>query len=198
MTAYEFRVVGSRLNVQAYEGGIQMTMGVCPDALNHEQKSLLLSAADELIEMIIYDMKSVRLGKKFIDTNMSFYLPLQFGRHYTIPFMKRLLDTAIVVGWKIEHYHHWMASNMAEEMLLWRMLRLAEVFGVELCIEFDAVDFADLMLEDTDFLLLFDRSLDGIEYQTDTTLKHLGIPSLHPENWFDPYDDSRLWWEEND
>jgi hypothetical protein len=175
-----------------------MTMGVCPDALNHEQKSLLLSAADELIEMVIDDMKSVRLGKKFIDTNMPFYLPPQFSRHYTIPFIKRLLDTAIVVGWKIEHYHHWMASNMAEEMLLWRMLRLAEAFGAEQSIEFDAGDLADLMLEDTDFLLLFDRSLDGIEYQTDTTLKHLGIPSLRPENWFDPYDDSRLWWEEND
>lgn len=100
--------------------------------------------------------------------------------------------------WKIEHYHHWMASSMAEEMLLWRMLTVAEAFGAEQRIQFDEVDFADLMLEDTDFLLLFDRSLDGIEYQTDTTLKHLGIASLHPENWFDPYEDSRLWWDESD
>jgi len=34
-------------------------------------------------------------------------------------------------------------------MLLWRMLRLAEAFGAERGIEFDAVDLADLMLEDT-------------------------------------------------
>lgn len=59
---------------------------------------------------------------------------------------------------------------------------MAEAFGAEQSIEFDADDLADLMLEDTDFLLLFDLSLDGIEYQTDTTLKHLGIPSLRPEN----------------
>lgn len=78
------------------------------------------------------------------------------------------------------------------------MLRLAEAFGAEQSIEFDADDLADLMLEDTDFLLLFDLSLDRIEYQTDTTLKHLGIPSLRPENWFDPFNDSRLWWEKND
>ena len=36
------------------------------------------------------------------------------------------------------------------------MLRLAEAFGAEQSIEFDAGDLADLMLEDTDFLLLFD------------------------------------------
>jgi len=44
MAAYGFRLTGRKLNVQTYEGGIQMTIGVCPDALNHEQKSLLLSA----------------------------------------------------------------------------------------------------------------------------------------------------------
>ena len=78
-------------------GGIQMAMGLCPDELNREQQSLLRSGAEELIEMIRDDMRSVRLGKEFSHTNMPCYLPPQFSRHYCIPFMKRLLDTAIVV-----------------------------------------------------------------------------------------------------
>jgi hypothetical protein len=49
-------------------------------------------------------------------------------------------------------------------------------------------------MEDTDFLLLFDPSIDGLEYETDT-LDYLGIAALHPENWFDLYNDDRLWWD---
>lgn len=171
-----------------------MAIGFCPDELSREQQSRLRGGAEELIEMIRDDMRSVRLGKEFNDTNMSCYLPPQFSRHYSIPFMKRLLDTAIVVEWKIKDRYRWMPSNMAEEMLLWGMLRIAEALGEGLRIEFDADELVDLLLEDTDFLMLFDSGMDGIEYETDM-LKHLGIGSFHPENWFDPYDDSRLWWE---
>ena len=39
-----------------------------------------------------------------------------------------------------------MPSNMAEEMLLWKILRIAEALGEGLRIEFDADELVDLLL----------------------------------------------------
>lgn len=77
---------------------------------------------------------------------------------------------------------------------MWAMLSIAEHVGEELHIEFNAKELASSLMEDTDFLLLFDPSIDGLEYETDT-LDYLGIAALHPENWFDLYNDDRLWWD---
>jgi len=88
-----------------------------------------------------------------------------------------------------------LAANRMEEMVLWAMILIGEGIAEESDVDFDADEWIDLLLEDTDFRLLFDFRLDGIEYETDTTLSSMGIGSLNPDDWWDPYEDSRLHWD---
>lgn len=172
-----------------------MTMGVSPESMTCEQRAVLFDAADYLSDMICDDMVVVRNHGDFQDTFLSLYLPPQFKHRYTLSFLKRVLDTVISVRWKIEDERHWMAANRMEEMMLWTMIRIAEGIAEESDVDFDADEWIDLLLEDTDFQLLFDSRLDGIEYETDTTLSSMGIGSLRPDDWWEPYEDSRLYWD---
>lgn len=45
----------------------------------------------------------------------------------------------------------------------------------------------DLLLQDTDVLMLYSPALDGIEDSDSPINQQLGIANLHPDDWFKPF-----------
>ncbi|MFE5581556.1 hypothetical protein [Kitasatospora sp. NPDC056531] len=57
--------------------------------------------------------------------------------------------------------------------------------------DFDWETCLDLLFEDHDVLMLFDRSLDGLEDADSEISQKLGTVNLNPDHWFEPFDEGR-------
>lgn len=86
-----------------------------------------------------------------------------------------------------------LAIRKAKTLLRDRPNRIADLVD-ELPVSKEDFDWAtclDLLFEDHDVLLLFDRSLDGVEDTDGEISQKLGMVNLSPDDWFEPFDEGR-------
>ena len=103
----------------------------------------------------------LQAGQSFGETTLVEYLPRQFLPHYNLAFARRFLVAFLTVTWKLmdpEAVHN--CANQAEELALYALIQATRD---SLPLGEDDLDaFEEAVYEDSDFLLLFDPSKDGI------------------------------------
>lgn len=127
------------------------------------------------------------------------YLPQRFARHYDVLFAKRFFLTLVNVMHKMAGGRYAKTDSVAEELALHVIITEAKV---RLEIGRDAgdlhptkadADFGVLyerLVEDTDFMMLYEQSLDGIE--DDRAFgRQFGVADLRVEKWFVPYGEGK-------
>ncbi|MFH9351300.1 hypothetical protein [Kitasatospora sp. NPDC017646] len=86
-----------------------------------------------------------------------------------------------------------LAIRQAKTLLRDRPNRITDLVH-ELPVSEDDFDWEaclDLLFEDHDVLLLFDRSLDGVDDADSEISQKLGTVNLNPDDWFEPFGEER-------
>jgi len=153
----------------------------------------LVRLVDELqidVECLLADGGSFGI-RRFQDTHAFDHLPDKYLPSYDVGTIRRLLVCVVVVGWKLfdpEHEHR--LCCVGEELALSAIVNRARTWletEEEEPVDLSGVE--DLAFEDSDFLTLFDPSLDGIE---DTpTGEYLMMANLKLRDWFTPFNPAR-------
>jgi len=90
-----------------------------------------------------------------------------------------------------------IASCTADEMAVHLILAMLDEINnmadpdwierIPACEDDDQIEWLDeLLLGDTDVLMLYNPALDGIEDPNSAVNQHLGCANLHPNDWFKP------------
>ncbi|HDH26385.1 MAG TPA: hypothetical protein ENH00_09360 [Actinobacteria bacterium] len=144
----------------------------------------LKAACDILIDEFPEDVGRLLHGGDFVETWMSNYLPPQFTTKYTPLLAKKMLVCVVTVAWKLVQPGSWPLACVGEQLALHALIERAEI-AMELDGEqADFADFRELAFPDSDILMLFEPSFDGIE-DSDVG-DYLGLGNLAPKHWFDP------------
>lgn len=139
--------------------------------------------------MILDDLAAVNWASwTFADSPVLSFLPQAYALKYSPQFIREFLICVTTVGWKLAQEKYYMLSCVAEELALYAIMENAvailELNGHEATInDFDW--FMEEAYEDTDFLVLFDPSLDG--FDESWVGKRLGMGHLKFEEWFVPF-----------
>lgn len=152
------------------------------DLLTAEQRRALLTACVTVVED---ELEGLLDGDYQDGVLFGFLPPIARGEHAHRAF-KQLLVALVAVGQKLAETDTPELSCVAEEIAL-----ALRIWGAETHLEAWGVDhpgfsgYYDCTYEDTDFEMLWDLSLDGIE---DSDLgRHLGVGYLHPRDWGRPF-----------
>lgn len=160
-----------------------MTRDELPEGvLTADQRRALLTAC---VTMVDEELELLLDGDHEHGAIFAFLPPIAQGEHEHLTY-KQLLVALVTVGQKLTETDAPELSCVAEEMALSLL-----VLGAESHLELWGVDhpgfagYYDSVYQDTDFEMLWDRSLDGIE---DSELgRELGVGHLHPRDWGKPF-----------
>jgi len=172
----------SYLEAHARGGDPAMAQAV-PAAPDREQ----LSAAFEMVlDGFTTDVEGLAEGDRFEDTLMWTHLPDTFLDRYDVRFAVRFLLGVALVRERLADGAAFPATCVAEELALNAVLRTAiadaaEMGDVSVADRLEA--FAERVLPDSDFALLFDREMNLSREQALT----LGASHLWYEDWFRPF-----------
>lgn len=140
-----------------------------------------------LIEELQMDLDALSRGGEFSETNAAYFLPSKYLPSYDPAFVRRFLVCVIVVGSKLfDRVHEHRLACTAEELALHAILvRARDVLDETEQKPVDFDDVENVAFEDTDFLTLFDPSLDGVE--DSPSGKYLRMVNLKLKEWFLPF-----------
>ncbi|MBX3465454.1 MAG: hypothetical protein KF878_00980 [Planctomycetes bacterium] len=151
----------------------------------------LREAVVTLNDHLQMDVEGLLRGGEFATTFASCYLPPKYLPSYDLGLLRRFLVCVVVTGWKLfDPAHEHRLACTAEELALRAIIQRAEEVLEEQ--EAEPVDFSylvDMAYEDTDFEMLFDPSLDGIE--DSPSGKYMRIVNLKLKEWFLPFNPER-------
>ena len=170
-----------------------MPIGWCEyprEVLPESHWRALYEANMVLIDGVMEDLVALRSGTPFADLTAGDLLPSRYVPRYDESVLRRFLACLVSVGLKLRLPGFHPLGCTAEELALHVMVARA---CERLDEEEDAPDFGaweSYAFEDTDFLLLYEQALDGIE---DTPAgQALGIDHLHLAEWFLPFNPPRV------
>ena len=151
------------------------------DVLSADEEEYLFKACDWLIDHFIEDLSNLlhrrRSKIQFSDTLMFEYLPPAYIHGYDAVFAKRFFTCLMTVVWKLRSPNVEALACVVEELALSAIIRCAQTL-----MEMDDKKVADFTafeheaFEDTDFMMLWDQSKDGIE--KDEIGRMMGIANL--------------------
>ena len=165
-----------------------MAMGASFDeeVLPPSHRLALADACDRLTDLGLDDLAAVLHGDwPVADSTVAGFLPRRYLARYTPVFLKRFVVCLITVAWKLAQPGRVPLACVAEELAAWALIREA---GRVLEERDEAADFGlftDDLYEDTDFLILFDPRLDGLE--SSEVGAYLGMGYLGLKDWFVPF-----------
>lgn len=174
-------------------------LGAYANRLNANERRLLLDASavvvDEAFEAIErcaewpQEIQESERLKLFDDTFLANYLPRSFAHRYSLGFFKRFLLALVSVGTKLASGDVVQLSSTAEELAFNAIVESAKI-GLEVGTMLDAdperLDiFAEEVLEDRDFEMLFYDEFDGVEKSS--IAEDMGVANLSFEQWFTPF-----------
>lgn len=163
------------------------------------RRAALAVAATEIIDRCIDDLQIVDFDEDGQladpdDTGETFVaeaFPPRYRHAYDEAFFRRVLVTAIKVAQDLADPHGGPAACTAEEIIRRAIGELAmhlwDITGLGPAL----LHPDELLLEDTDFELLYDKAFDGLE--DDPALQagmNVEVPRLH--DWFAPFNDRRV------
>ena len=156
------------------------------DILPPSHRRALADACDLLIDSWFDELGPVSEGAwPVADSALGTALPRRHALAYTPRFARRFFVCLVTVAWKLAQPGRVPLACVAEELAAWALIeeakRLLEDDGAGA--DFDL--FIDDLYEDTDFLLLFDPKLDGLE--ASAVGAYLGMGSLALKDWFVPF-----------
>ncbi len=141
------------------------------------------STVDGLVDDIATFLKEDHVDIE--QTWIAYRLPQLYRPLYTPVFLKQFLACVLTVAWKLYAPRNYALASVAEELALHVIIESAKVNLDLIGIKGNFDNIYDLAYEDTDFLMLFDRRLDGIE---DTVIgERLAVMNLRFRDWFKPF-----------
>lgn len=156
-------------------------------ALSAADREQIAMAFDMVLDEFIEDVEQLARGQSFADTLMWTWLPDAFKERYNLGFAVRFLIGTATVRERLDIGHAYPATCVAEELALRAVLRTAIAAASETTGDVQAADrletFADGVLPEYDFLLLFDGQVNLSRAQAQL----LGATHLLYEDWFRPF-----------
>ena len=124
------------------------------------------------------------------DTLIADGMPPKYRQRYDELFLQRFFATFLTVGYKLalREPPAPLLSCTAEELPCAIMIGLAEVHLEEKGVKADFGGFEEEIYQDSDFKLLYQPDMDGIEDSPE--FSHLGIGLLRFDEWFIPFDNA--------
>lgn len=165
-----------------------MAMGASFDAeiLPPSHRRALADACDRLIDLWLDELAAVTHGDwPATDSAIAHALPRRYLLDYTPTFAKQFFVCLVTVAWKLAQPGRVPLACVAEELAAWALIEEAELVLEEEGVAADFGPFTDDLYEDTDFLVLFDPKLDGLE--SSEVGAYLGMGYLEHKDWFVPF-----------
>jgi hypothetical protein len=140
-----------------------------------------------------WDLESGQLtdGSDPTDSFVWEAFPPRFRRAYDAGFFAKVLVTTIKVGYDLARPGAGMPSCVAEEIIIDAVCRTAEQVMDEAKIGRPWMALSEMLLEDTDFEVLFDADMDGIEHDP-AAQRNLGMWVPDVTDWFAPFNPDRV------
>ncbi len=167
-----------------------------PESLSPSEWKLLQRGMDIYLDLLLDDLCSVLSGEALKDTMvLGDVLPSQFTSWYTPLFLKQFVVCGIHLVAKIDNWEgDPLAACTAEELAFRGLIEWVPTLS-EPDITSDTIehlqDFREEVMPDFDVDMLFNLALDGIE-DDEVIGTRLGLDSLRPENWFQPFTGLRV------
>jgi hypothetical protein len=183
----------------AFEGQREATVGQAyKQHLSPWERAMLGAGIVVLLDEIFDDfllMKSQE-PEEIAVSRLGWHLPRRYLPRYTWRFVKQFVVCIIIVGWKLAQAKPQVLSSVAEELATHAVIEAAQDYAE---LEQDAEeeeyeplvtvslidDLREMLLEDTDCLLLFDDQYDGID-QTPTG-QVIGMTPMSFRDWLKPF-----------
>jgi len=157
------------------------------DILSPSHREALADACDRLIDMWLDELAAIMHGDWTVaDSAIVEALPRRYLLAYTPIFAKQFSVCLVTVAWKLAQPGRVPLTCVAEELAAWALIEEAEQVLEEDGLEANFDLFVDDLFEDTDFLILFDPKLDGLE--TAEVGTYLGMGYVEFKDWFVPFD----------
>ena len=162
------------------------------ELLTKKQIKYLSAAFDLIHDEIQNDIITLSKDQKDEDLTWLWAVLPPLGRaNLNLALAFKLLTTITTISYKFHTEEKFVLGNLAEEIILHEAtnlaLSLAEMNHVQIN-DFEAFIYA--VYQDTDFLFLYNPKYDGIEL--DDVGKLMGITSLSPKDWFNPFNNTQL------
>lgn len=167
-----------------------------PESLSPSEWKLLRRGMNIYLDLLLDDLCTVLSGEALKDTLvLGDVLPSQFTSWYTPIFLKQFVVCGVHLIAKIDASEDGLlAACTAEELVFRGLIEWIPTLG-EPTITSDTIehlqDFREEVMQDFDVDMLFNFALDGIE-DDEVMGSRLGLDSLRPENWFQPFNGLRV------
>ncbi len=156
------------------------------DVLPPSHRQALAEASDLLIDQGFDDVSAIADGDwPLADSTLGAHLPRRFALDYTPLFARQFFICLVTVAWKLAQPHFTPLTCVAEELAAWALINEAVAILEEQGEEANFDLFIDDLYEDTDFLILFDPKLDGLD--SSEVGAYLGMGYLDFKDWFTPF-----------
>lgn len=153
------------------------------EALSHAVEQVNDFLLSEIVELYD-DAESVAVTRMF----SGLFLPNRHADYYDVAMLRRLYVCLIVVAGRLQDL--WEPPRCrGEELVLRAVLDHAETCFEELTEESTEAftELRDELFEDFDHEYLFDAAFDGIDDPDTYEGSQMGVQTLHPSAWFEPF-----------
>lgn len=156
------------------------------DILPGRRRRALLAASATIIDEAL---DSLRSEGTLEASSLAWHLPPRFGYRYTEATYRCMFVAVIGLGHQLAGTDHPALRCTADELALNMLMEEADVWltEVEAGPAGDWGGYIDSVFEDTDFEMLYDPSMDGIEDGDGGVAVYLQPANLHPDDWFKPF-----------
>lgn len=133
------------------------------------------------------DLEVSLMGASFVAR----FFPPRFRHAYDEEFFGKVLVTAVKVGYDLVHPEGGEPACIAEEIIINAICQIAVQTAEAAGLEPSWMDPTEFLLEDTDFEILFQSDMDGLEDDPAAQLDlRMWVPSV--SGWFTPFNDDRI------
>jgi hypothetical protein len=157
-------------------------------------------AAIYIVDECIADMQTIGSAEMdsegdldpeiYADTFVWEYFPPRFRASYDPQFFAKVLVCAVKVGHDLANPTSGRPACIAEELIVNAICQYAYALMDDAGVDHD-VSLEDLILDDTDFELLFSKDMDGVE-DDPAMQRSLGMWLPPVEGWFTPFNTDRV------
>jgi hypothetical protein len=163
------------------------------------RRACLMYAADMVLDQVMEDLQTVEWdpdsGRPLPGTVEGCLVwarfPPRFQTSYDGTFFRWVLVSAVTVAYDLARPDGGEAACTAEEVLRNIIAEMADAVMDDAGLGHGWSDLTEMLLEDLDFLDLYDESMDGIEHDP-ATQAAFDRTSPSVENWFTPFNDDRV------
>ena len=117
------------------------------------------------------------------------FFPPRFRGAYDAVFFRRVLVTAVKVGYDLAREDGGSPACIGEELVINAICQMAERVMDEAGLGRPWSELTEMLLEDLDFEYLFDAEMDGIESDP-STQRDMGMWVPDVSDWFAPFNDA--------